>query len=246
MTDFEPNPRATPGDNQPPPPDPLDGFTVHVSDLMEEAKLHLDGQAISTQGQADAIATLLDMLRKVGKDADAARAAEKKPHDDAAKRVQERWRGVLNRCDIGIETCKKSLAPWLVKLEADKQKAAQAARDLANQKAAEAAEAIRAADVTDLDAREAAEALVKDANRAGKAATKAEGDKAQAKGGARATTLRSNWVPYLTDPKAALSWYVRTNPEAIKVFLVELAKADIIDGKRTILGFEVKDEPRVV
>jgi hypothetical protein len=229
-----------------PPADPFDGFAAHINDLFDEAKNFLDGEGVQSQGQADAVAALLDQLRKAGKDADAARAAEKKPHDDAAKAVQAKWKPLLEKADLAVTTAKRALAPWLMKLEEEKRAAAEKARLEAEEKARAAAEAMRAAQDDDLAAREAAEALVADAKKAEGAAHRAEADKAHAKGGDRAATLRSYFSPVLVDPKAALVHYVSVNPEAVKGFLLTLAKADVAAGKRQIPGFDVQEERRVV
>jgi Xaa-Pro aminopeptidase len=240
------NPRIFLGANNPPVADPFEGFAAHINDLFEEAKNHLDGEGVESQSQADAVSQLLDMLRKAAKDADAARTVEKKPHDDAAKAVQAKWKPLLDRAELAVTTCKQALAPWLMKVEAEKRAAAEAARLEAEGKARVAAEAMRAAQSTDLAALEAAEALVEEAKRAGADANRAEQSKAHAKGGERATGLRSYFTPILTDPKAALVHYVATNPEAVKGFLLALAKADVAAGKRAIPGFEITEERRVV
>lgn len=229
-----------------PPADPFDGFAVHIQDLFDEAKNFLDGKAIESQGQADAVSALLDQFRKVAKDADAARAAEKKPHDDAGKAVQAKWKPQLDKCELGAKTCKDALAPWLMKLEAEKRAAAEAARLEAEARAKAAAEAMRAAQADDLAAREEAEALVAAADEAMTAASRAEKDKAHAKGGERATGLRSYFRPELTDPKAALIHYVGQQPDAVKGFLTTLAEADVRAGKRQIPGFNIIEERRVV
>ncbi len=242
-TVIEANPRAVPGGNNPP---AFDGFAVHIGDLFAEATNFLDGAGVQTQGQADAVSALLDQLRQAAKDADAARAAEKKPHDDAGKAVQAKWKPLLDRADLATRTCKDALAPWLMKLEAEKRPQAEAARIAAEEKARQAAEAMRSTTLDNLAGREAAEALVAEAAEAEKAAHRAEGEKAHAKGGARATGLRSYFTPVLTDARAALTHYVTTNPEAIKECLLTLAKADVAAGKRQVPGFEITEQRKVV
>jgi len=71
-------------------------------------------------------------------------------------------------------------------------------------------------------------------------------DKALAKGGERATGLRSYFTPVLTDPKAALTHYVQTRPDELKAALLRLAEQDVREGKRSIPGFEITEEKRVV
>ena len=240
----DPNPRAHIGANNPP-ADPFDGFSAHIEDLMIEARNFLDGEGVADQGQADAVAALMDQLRTASKDADKARAEEKRPHDDAAKAVQAKWKPLLEKADRAVSICKEALAPWLKKLDDEKRAAAEAARREAEEKAAAAAEAMRQAAATDLAAREAAEAAVAEAKAAEAAANKAANDRAHAKGGARAAHLRSYWTPELVSPSEALRHYVQTNPEAVKAFLLDLARQDVSAGKRTIPGFTITEERKV-
>lgn len=237
---------ATRGHNNPPPESPFEGFEVHISDLFAEATNFLDGGGVQTEGEAQAIAKLLDLARTASKDADKARAAEKKPHDDAAKAVQARWKPLLDRCDLITATCKKAMAPWLLKQEEVQRAAAAAARAEADARAAAAAEAVRAADVTDLAAREDAETLLKDARRAEADANRAEKARPQTAGGIRATTLRSYFTPVMTNPKDALTHYMAHRPDDLKAFLLGLAQAEVQAGFRSIPGFEITEERRVV
>jgi hypothetical protein len=239
------NPRAVIGANFPP-VDPFDAFCAHFGDLRTEAGNWLDGSAIETQAQADEVSRLMDHFRQSAKDADKARAEEKRPHDEAAKAVQAKWKPLLETAELAIDACKKTLAPWLQRLETEKRAAAEAARVEAEEKAAAAAAAMRAASPTDIGAREAAEALTDQAKRAQMAANRAEKDRAHASGGNRATTLRSHFSAVLTDPKAALLHYVAQRPDDIKACLCDLARQDVAGGKRTIPGFTVAEERRVV
>jgi hypothetical protein len=236
---------ATIGHNKPP-VDAFEAFHTHIGDLFDEAKNFLDGAGVNSEGEAEAVSKLLDLIRTAAKDADKARAAEKKPHDDAGKLVQAKWKPLLDRCDLAVDTCKKVLTPWLQKKAAEQAAAFRAAREAAEAKAAQAAAAMAAADVTDLAARERAEAVVKEAARAEADANRAEKARPQATGGARATTLRSYYRPELTDASAALRHYVSTNPDAIKACLQALAETDVREGKRAIPGFTVHEERRVV
>lgn len=234
------------GHNRPPEPTPFDAFTTHIGDLFEEACNHLDGAGVNSEAEAQAVAKLMDLLRTASKDADKARTEEKKPHDDAAKAVQARWKPLLEKADLAVSTCKAALAPWLARKEAEAKAAAEAARLEAEAKAKAAAEAVRQADPEDLAGREQAEALVKDAQKADAAANKAEKARPQAAGGARAATLRSTFRPELTSPAEALKHYVATNPDAIKACLQRLAEIDVREGKRQLPGFVIHEEKVVV
>lgn len=234
------------GHNAAPPESPFDGFATHINDLFEEAKHFLDGEGVDSEGEAEAVSKLLDLIRTASKDADKARAEEKRPHDDAGKAVQAKWKPLLERADLAVETCKRALSPWLQAQESAKRAAAELARQEAEAKAKAAQEALAQASATDLAAQEQAEALVKDAKRAETAANKAEKDRPAATGGARATTLRTYYRPELVSPKAALIHYAETHPDDLKAFLLSLAETDVREGKRQIPGFVIYEEKRVV
>lgn len=234
------------GHNNPPDDSPFEAFTAHIGDLFEEAKNWLDGSGVNSDAEADAVSKLLEMLRTAAKDADKARAIEKKPHDDAAKAVQAKWKPLLDRADMAVSTCKRVLAPWLAKKEAEARAAAEAARKDAEEKARKAAEAMRSTTLDDLAAREQAEALLKDAKSAEAAANRAEKARPQASGDTRAVTLRTSYRPELANPSEALRHYVAHEPDAIKACLQSLAEADVRRGKRQIPGFLIHEEKTVV
>lgn len=234
------------GANHPPPEDPFGAFDTHLSDLLGEARNFLDGAGVNSEGEAEAVSKLLDLIRTAGKDADKARAAEKRPHDDAGKAVQAKWKPLLDRAEIAVDACKKALTPWLQKKAAEQAAAAEVARREADARAAAAAGAMRQADATDLTAREAAEALVTDARLAEADATRAEKARPQAAGGARATTLRTSYRAEMTDAREALRHYLATQPDAIKASLQQLADADLRRAIRTIPGFTIHAEQTVV
>lgn len=234
------------GHNGAPEESPFEAFGAHIGDLFEEARNFLDGSGVNSEAEAEAVSKLLDMIRTAAKDADKARASEKKPHDDAGKAVQAKWKPLLDRADLAVDTCKKVLTPWLQKLEADRRAEAERARKDAEAKAAAAAEAMRTTSLADLDGREEAERLAKDAKRAEADATRAEKARPQAAGGARATTLRVSYRPELVNASEALKHYVARRPDEMKAFLLTLAEQDVRGGQRAIPGFRVVEDQRVV
>ena len=150
---------ATIGHNRPPEPTPFDAFDAHLADLLETAKGFLDGEGVNTEAEATAVSRLLDDARRAGKDADLARAAEKKPHDDAAKGVQAKWKPLLERAELISSTAKRALQPWLTKLEGERQAARDAARAEAEAAAKAARDAAAAARASDLEGQEEAQRL---------------------------------------------------------------------------------------
>jgi hypothetical protein len=229
-----------------PPADPFEAFDAHLADLRLEAGNWLDGSPIETQAQADEVSRLMGEHRKAAKDADAARKVEKEPHLKAATAVDAKWAPLIDRANLAVTTCKEVLAPWLMKLEADRQAEAEAKRQEAEAATKAAAEAMQRAVTTDLKAREEAETLIATAKASEKAASRLEKARPQAQGGGRATTLRSYYEPVLTDGVTAARHYWTTNQAACEAFFLSLAKDDVRSGKRQIPGFDVIEERRAV
>lgn len=237
---------ALPGHNSPPEPTPFDLAEEEINGLYGEAKNFLDGVGVRSQAEADGVSKILDALRSAEKIADAARKKEKFPHDQAAKAVQEKWLPLLTRVELASQVCKDALTPWLEKVEALKREAAESARRIADEKARVAQEAIRAARDTDLEQREAAEALLRDARKADTFANRAEKDKAAARGGARAVTLHTTWRPVIANARDAAKHYWGERRTECETFFLSLAEADVRAGKRTIPGFDIVEEKRAV
>ena len=241
---------ATIGHNSP--PDAFTAIEAHVSDLMTEAKNWADGSAIESQAQADAVAKLIDDFRAASKAADDARKEEAKPFDEGKAAVQAKYAVLLaeTKAQTGsipraLAALKATLTPWLQHLERERLAAAKAAQDEADRKANEAAEALRATSMADLDGREAAEALVSAAEDAAKDAKRIDQAKSHAKGDGRAIGLRTTYRAVMTDRKAALMHYLTNRPDDIVATLQRLADIDVREGKRAVPGFDVIAEQRV-
>jgi hypothetical protein len=97
-----------------------------------------------------------------------------------------------------------------------------------------------------LTAQEDAERLLKAASAAEKDAARAERQKAHATGGERAVGLRSVWIAELTDAREALRHYRERAPLLLKEWLLEQARADVRAGIRSIPGFAITEERKVV
>jgi hypothetical protein len=231
--------------DEPAAPTPYEAIKLHIDDLMETAQGFLDGTPIASQADADMVAKVLDDARKARAAAEAQRKLEAKPFDDGKAAVQALWTPLTDdkkgRCALIAETCKQALAPWEEAQAAERRAAAEAAKREAEEKAAAARAAIQTAPVTDLAARDRAEALLKDAGRAERAALKLENARSETKVGGRAVSLRSVWTPTLSDPIEALRHYRAKEPEALKVWLLDQALADVRAGCRTIPGFTIEE-----
>jgi hypothetical protein len=199
---------STLGHNNPP---PFEAWSIHIEELFEVA--NGIGEATSDEQEA-ALDGLLDDFRKAKRDADKERAAEKKPHDDAAKAVQAKWKPLIDRCDIGSDAIKKALTPYRVA----KQKAAdEAARKAREQAEAERLAALEAFKSDDLEQRLEAETKAAQAK-----ALQAQANKIDKS----ASGLRSTWSAEIIDRKAALLHYIKVKPEAFEALVLQLATQD--------------------
>lgn len=231
---------VTSRDNMPP-PSPFEAITIHIDTLLETAKGFLDGDPITTQAVADEVGKLLDEARQADKAAEAQRKIEVQPFDAGRAEVQARYKPLTERCALVASTAKRALAPFLQAEQARLDAEAAEARKAAEAKRAEAQAAHQAVGDTNLAARMRAEALLKDANRADRDASRAERGKAMAAGGARSTALRSVRTPELTDRRAALAYYMQSQPEELTEWLLGQAKRDVAAGARAIPGFTISE-----
>jgi len=208
-----------------------EAMAMHIEDLFAMVSATVAGATVTTDEQEAALDGLLDDLRTARKDADGQRAAEKKPHDDAAKAVQTTWKPLLERCDLAANEIKSLLTPY----RDDKQRAKDEAARQARQEAQERQEAAQAAlrDPDDLEARFAAEQGLQAAKRLTAVANRLD----------RAPTgLRTRWVAELTDPAAALRYFRECEPEALKAWLLEQGQREANNGARAIPGFTITQE----
>lgn len=196
------------GGNAPP---PFDAWSMHIESLFEVANGITD---VTTDEQEAALDDLLDEFRKARKQADTERAAEKKPHDDAAAAVQTKWKPLLSRCDLATSEIKARLTPYRTAKRRAKDEAARKAREEADARQ-KAAQAVLQSD--DLEARYQGEIELKAATKLATAANRIERE---------ATGLRTYWTATITDRRAALRHYITEQPEAFEAFIQELADKD--------------------
>lgn len=231
------NPREVIGGNNP--PSPFDQTEARILELYDEAKNWCDGEPIADQAQADALGKLDSMIMKARKEADELRIVEKRPHDEAAKEVQERFKPLLARCDLARDVCKKALTPYLVKLDAEKREVEERARREADERLAAAQEAMQSTHRYDLEQREQAETLIKEAEVARKAADRAEKDKAHVQGGSRARGLRTVYRPEITSTTDFARYLWAEHPADMREYLDRMAVTLVARGIRQIPGVTV-------
>jgi hypothetical protein len=231
-TDF--NPLAVAGHNAP----PEAAIFQEIDDLYEEARNWADGEPITSREMADAITKLREGIHEAGKKADALRVEEKKPHDDAAKAVQDKYNPYVQpkkgRVDLAKSVLDSLLTPWRTRVAAEK--AAEAARVAAEAEAARlAAQEAMQASAGNLAEREAAEELLADAKALEKTARRSE------KAATTGLGLRTVWDAVLVDEEAAMDWlWARAKDE---VLAVAQRNADelVRSGVRSVPGFRVVD-----
>jgi hypothetical protein len=249
MLDTLENPRATIGDNGP--PDPFGAIKADIDDLFMEAKNWFDGEEITSPEQAEAVQSLKRMTEMAHKAADSQRVLENKPFDDGKAAVQAKYaeliadtKSVKGKTTKIIEACNKALTGWLRKERARQEEDARVAREAAIKAAAEAQAALDAARAdNDLGSQEVAEDAIVQARHASIAATRAEAAKPLAAGIGRAVGLRDNWEVELTDAKAALVHYMTADPDWLRGVLLDRGKLDVRNGRRTIPGFSITNNP---
>lgn len=231
------------GHNNPPPAEPIEEARETLASLETEANAWFDGTPIENQAQADDVARLLDAARKLKTKSDGERKAEKKPHDDAAKAVDAKWKPILTAADRVAEIAKAAQTVWLVKLDREKREREEAARKEAEVKAAEACRLAAEADGS-LAAAKARDAAIEEAKRAEAAAQRAANDKAGAKGigMARTVSLRTTYRSEVKDRRELLKHVLLTAPDEITEWLEDWAAKAVRNGARELPGVEIWQE----
>lgn len=230
------NERIVDGGNAPP---AFDAHKANIDDLRTEATAWLDGKAVESAEEAEGISTLIDLARTARDAADDQRAAEKKPHDDASKAVQAKWKPLVDGADRIVKVCLEKVAAWRL-AERDRKEAAAALARAEAEAEAEAATAALQGSSGDLVAREQAEQIVESAKMAGKVASKAE--KAATKGNGLRTTFRAQ----ITDFAAAARHYWQPEHDRFEALVLELAQRDVTAGRRDIPGVTAIPEHKAI
>lgn len=246
--------KPTIGHNNPP-PSPFELSESAINGLYDEAKNWLDGESITTQAQADEVSKLINLLRTEKKLADERRKEEAAPFDDGKAEVQERYAALIadTKKDTGkavraIDVAKRALTPFLEQQQREQEEVARLARAEADRLAEEARQAMQETQVDDLEAREEAEAKVKNAARAEASAKREEKARpaAKAAGVGRAVTLRTSWETEMVDPQTAARHYWTAKSDEMRAFILSLAQKDVTAGKRDIPGFTITEVKNAV
>lgn len=212
---------------------PFDAMEVHVDDLYSEAKNWLDGQAIENDGQAQAVDALLDMLREAEKARKAAFDEEKRPHLEAGRAVDAKWKPLKERIERAVAGCRAVLTPYRQEQDRLRREEEERKRQEAEAKRREAQEALQASSPGNLDEREKAEAALEEAKKAEAAANKISRE---------ATGLRTSYEAEITDINAAVQHYWKTDREEFFILIRRLADRDAKAKKRNIPGIHISEK----
>lgn len=250
MDQVAENPRAVLGGNNPPEEmTAFDAVKINITDLYDEAKLWLDGEAVTEQSQADAINTLKTKIKEAFDAAEAQREIEIKPHQTTVKEIQARYNELIgsNKSITGLavkaeQACNAALKPFLLELDRQQREKAQLAREAADKLRDEALAAMQARNPANLAQNEEAEKLVKDAKAAEVVANQAGKAKAHAKGEGRATSLRTVYRAVIVDQREAAAWLWSTHSSEVMQLAQEMASKAVNAGSRKLRGFNVIEE----
>lgn len=213
----------SPSGHNAPPPDAA--FSIAIDDLFALLSDTLAGGAVDSDDKEAAIDELMDEFRKASKDADEARKVEKKPHDDAGKAVQTKWKPIIDKADRGVTECKAALTPYRIEKQRMADEAARKAREEAAAKERAAQEALRQSD--DLEAKFQAEQDLEQAKKLTVTANKIDRS---------ATGLRTHWEAEITDKTAALRHYLKSQPGEFLALIQTLADRDARGARAPVPG----------
>ena len=227
------------GHNQP----PYQAVFDEIQDLYDEAKNFADGEPITSEEMHDQVTKLYDSLHDAGKRADEMRKKEKEPLDKAVKAIQDRFNPYVQprkgKVDLGKSALGDLLAAWRAEVARKKEEEARKQREEADAAARKAEEAMRESK-GNLEERERAEELLKEAKTYDKLAKRADRD------ATTGTGLRTVWIAEMVDAPAALDWAYERAPERFTALVQSMADEAARGGERKIPGFTVRDERRAV
>lgn len=220
----EDNPRAKIGNNNP--PDPIDLALEPYGDIIEEAANWLDGATVENEAQLKATDKILKALKDARKAVDTARDEVTKPLHEAWKGEVARWKPTQDDLDRQVKCLIAAQAPFKAKLLAEKAEAARKAQAEADAKAEAARQAHLAANSASIADQRKADELLKEAEEAEKAASRAGKDTVKG--------MRTVQVFEIESHKAALHWIATNDRDALTLFIEEYVRRNFklrpIDG----------------
>ena len=232
---------ATIGHNNPPEPSPFELVQNGINDLYEEARQWLDGEPVTTQKQADSLQILDDQLKKIAKEAETMRVAERQPHLDANKAIQARFLPLLEKTDKARECISEAQKPFMIAKQKQQEEEARKIREEADKKHAGAVAALQSSSLDNLAEREAAEAKLKEAKNAAKDAKRAEKARPNVKGEGRAKTLSTTYTAVINDMRLAIMAMYERYPQPYHELTQRLCDQSVSPNGKQIPGVEVKE-----
>jgi hypothetical protein len=208
------------------PPCPIEEALAPFGDTLSEAEHWLDGERVEDAGQMAAVDHLIASVKAAIKATEAGEEAEAKPLYAEWKAAKARWKPAaddLERIKTGliaaVDTFKRAEAEKVAAAERKARAEASAARQAAEN-------AMRQADVANIEATRAAAEAMRVADEAQRQANAAAAQKVKG--------LRSVMRYKVADTRAALHWIARNDKDAIEAFVAEYARKNhrdaIIDG----------------
>lgn len=212
--------------NLAPADDSLEGLRDAIDDLAREAERLIKAGAAKTEDEANQAADVANKLGTLRNRADKAREEEKRPHLQAGRDVDDKWRPIVTGADIYARLKEIVVTPFLkaalarkAAVELEARRVAAAAAEVARKAEEEAKIAAEAAErqaggARDGEAAEAARVAQAEAERQAEAAHEAQA-KAEAVASApvtvgtrgRSVGLRSKTVVTIVDRAATLAFF---------------------------------------
>jgi hypothetical protein len=230
------NERAVIGGNNPP-VDPFEALSRHAGDILELADGVLTGSVIESAQQAAQLEELKADISRAIRDMDAARKAEKEPHDLAAKAVQAKWTPIIKKLQTANEVAAKALTAIKLEQEQERQRLITEKRAEAEKLQAEALAKFHDSRPSDLGARYEAEEAAKRANIASVTANKIERE---------ATGLRTYCAAHIVDFDQFLQFMLLQRIDDLTGLLNQYVQTQKNAGVRRLPGVIFKQEKRVV
>lgn len=122
-------------DNQAPSDDSFEGIRDAIDDLAREASVLIDKGSAQTQDDADRASDLANRLGQLCTKADKARDAEKRPHLEAGREVDARWKPIMTTAEIYKRVKSAVIDPYLKRKRDEQLRAEAEARRLAEEAA---------------------------------------------------------------------------------------------------------------
>jgi hypothetical protein len=208
-------------------PEVLAECRAKASDFVDAGGDWIALGRIDTEDQSGKVTDFVDGARKVFKSIDEARKAAKAPHDERAKAVQAAFTPILEALTRTVDRVKALQADFLSRKAAEEraEKVRQAAAAARLKEEAEKA-AAEAAARNDVVGEIEAEARLKEAEAAQKAAARpVETKAASATGGGRTMSLRNHYTCEIANINHAFVHF-RAHPD-VAALLIRLAEAEV-------------------